>query len=435
MTAEVAVLNRNAVALAADSAVTLRLPEGLKVYYTNKLFALSKYEPIAVMLYGNADFLEVPWETIIKAYRLQLGKRSCGTVQEYGDDFVGFVTENSGLFPERAQDNSCYWWTRYWLRRIKNNLKTTLEKRHAKKGSLNESDVKTLLKEVLERERSHLKRHSVLSTFKGVSLSVMRTRCSPSIRQAVIEELKKLADVAVSAGIVDLAIHAIRADAYWHGESGIVVAGFGRTQFFPSLRSYRADSLIAGRLRVEEDMRSADISIDNRAAVIAFAQSEMVALFMNGIDREYESLVTSFVNHSLSRRYPELVLHLINKYLPKRGRSSLLKRLRAVGEKLAAALSQGMDAYSREIHSDPIVEIVAHLPKEELAAMAEALVNLTSFKRHVTRQAETVGGPIDVAIISKGDGLIWMKRKHYFQPKLNPQFFSNYYRSVGEKNL
>jgi hypothetical protein len=68
------------------------------------------------------------------------------------------------------------------------------------------------------------------------------------------------------------------------------------------------------------------------------------------------------------------------------------------------------------------------MPKDELAAMAESLVNLTSFKRKVTEEAETVGGPIDVAVISKGDGLVWVKRKHYFPPELNQQFFANYYR-------
>ncbi len=41
--------------------------------------------------------------------------------------------------------------------------------------------------------------------------------------------------------------------------------------------------------------------------------------------------------------------------------------------------------------------------------------------------AETVGGPIDVVVISKGDGFVWIKRKHYFKPELNPHFFSNYY--------
>lgn len=54
------------------------------------------------------------------------------------------------------------------------------------------------------------------------------------------------------------------------------------------------------------------------------------------------------------------------------------------------------------------------LPKDELSNMAEALVNLTAFKRRMSNSLETVGGPIDVAVISKGDGLVWVKRKHYF---------------------
>ena len=56
MTAEVAILNREAVALAADGAVTFMGLEGRKIYNTNKLFALSMTEPIAVMVYGTGSF-------------------------------------------------------------------------------------------------------------------------------------------------------------------------------------------------------------------------------------------------------------------------------------------------------------------------------------------------------------------------------------------
>ena len=44
--------------------------------------------------------------------------------------------------------------------------------------------------------------------------------------------------------------------------------------------------------------------------------------------------------------------------------------------------------------------------------MAEALVNLTSYKLKFSPGSETVGGPVDVAIISKGDGFAWIKRKN-----------------------
>ncbi|MFP3471815.1 hypothetical protein R0J90_17360, partial [Micrococcus sp. SIMBA_144] len=52
--------------------------------------------------------------------------------------------------------------------------------------------------------------------------------------------------------------------------------------------------------------------------------------------------------------------------------------------------------YQQERHRQsnyiaPLLGIVRSLPKEELADMAEALVNLTSFKRRVSRATESVG--------------------------------------------
>jgi len=71
----------------------------------------------------------------------------------------------------------------------------------------------------------------------------------------------------------------------------------------------------------------------------------------------------------------------------------------------------------------PIYLSINALPKEELGNMCESLIHLTSLKRKVDDGLETVGGVVDVAIISKGDGLIWAKRKHYFDSNLNSQFF------------
>jgi hypothetical protein len=73
------------------------------------------------------------------------------------------------------------------------------------------------------------------------------------------------------------------------------------------------------------------------------------------------------------------------------------------------------------------MDIVESLQKADLAEMAETLVNLTAFKRHISKDAETVGGPTDVAIITKGDGFVWIKRKHYFDIKLNQSFQHNYF--------
>ena len=77
---------------------------------------------------------------------------------------------------------------------------------------------------------------------------------------------------------------------------------------------------------------------------------------------------------------------------------------------------------------EPIISVVAILPKDELALMAESLVNLTMFKQKMSIGTETVGGPIDVAVVSKGDGFVWIKRKYYFDMKLNPGYRTLHYQ-------
>jgi hypothetical protein len=73
VTAEIAILNKMAVALAADSAVSIGRPPNLKIYNTvNKIFELSGYEPIGIMVYGRLDFMGIPYKPLIKEYRRKL---------------------------------------------------------------------------------------------------------------------------------------------------------------------------------------------------------------------------------------------------------------------------------------------------------------------------------------------------------------------------
>jgi len=75
MTAEVAIMNKTAIALASDSPVTMiekkkSSDQSQKIFSSaNKLFTLSKYRPVGIMVYGSANFMRIPWETIIKVYR------------------------------------------------------------------------------------------------------------------------------------------------------------------------------------------------------------------------------------------------------------------------------------------------------------------------------------------------------------------------------
>ena len=88
--------------------------------------------------------------------------------------------------------------------------------------------------------------------------------------------------------------------------------------------------------------------------------------------------------------------------------------------------AEQMQHVQRMNYIEPLMNAVDSLSKEDLSEMAESLIYLTYLKRRITFAEESVGGPVDVALVSKGDGFIWIKRKHYFKPDLNHHFFSNY---------
>jgi hypothetical protein len=67
---------------------------------------------------------------------------------------------------------------------------------------------------------------------------------------------------------------------------------------------------------------------------------------------------------------------------------------------------------SQKDYEQPFMHAVSALPRQALAKMAEAFVNLTAFLTRMTADKdETVAGRVDVALLSKGDGFIWAKHK------------------------
>ena len=104
-------------------------------------------------------------------------------------------------------------------------------------------------------------------------------------------------------------------------------------------------------------------------------------------------------------------------------------------EAILKTMTDYMDNIINNVYKYPIIDIVAGMQKSELVSMAEAMVNLTALKRHVSDDSESVGGPIDVALIDKSDGFIWIKKKTNYDPYLNRELNQNYFRSGKYGNL
>jgi hypothetical protein len=65
--------------------------------------------------------------------------------------------------------------------------------------------------------------------------------------------------------------------------------------------------------------------------------------------------------------------------------------------------------------------VVAGMPIQDAIDVAEFFVYLTSMYSRFTPGAPTVGGPTEIAAITKHEGFKWVKRKYYYQRDINPE--------------
>jgi len=389
VTCEVAVMNKHGVALAADSAVSLC--EGKKVYHTaEKLFQLSN-APIAIMTYGCAEIMGVPWEIVIKSYIQQFGERRFPTVEQYAQDFLRFIEGAETLFPGPVQQE----WFRsvvesYW----KGNLRDPwLKKLNGEPKKHDHKAATTLLQIIKEEIAGFQKIPPIENLGHAFGEKVI------SDYSATLEELANgvFHNVQLTDEIRDalkFIVKLMHTQQWFHVDhfGGIVVAGIGEVEPFPALYIYNIGTIAVSRLRY---VKADEAHVDRKQPVIVipFAQTDMIDLFCSGI---YPAL-------------KERLIEIIAQCLP---HAKKTKSSQQQAEAIEQEVRKILEKEFQEKYTQPLISSVDALSRHDLAKMAEALVSLTAFKARMSvEQQETVGGPIDVAVISKGEGYVWVKRK------------------------
>ena len=430
MTAEIAIMNKEAIALASDSAVTMTRKEDQKIFTSaNKLFTLSKYHPVGIMIYGNAIFMDVPWETIIKVFRNNLSRKKFKTLKGYANAFIKFLDDGNPLFPDSLQDEYFHGSIHAYFELIKNAITKKVKSIINEKHEITKQTTKKIVSDIV---KGHYEEWEKVDNITSIPKNFNRNLIE-KYEKTISKEIKEVFEELPISTVHENQLKKIAASLCTKfregiqrgGISGAVIAGFGEKDIFPSLESFHFEGIVYNKLKYKKHI-SQKIDFQTTASLIPFAQSEMVAIFMEGVDPSYRAVEESYLSRIFSE-YAVIIVDNIKGYTVEE-KKKLKEKLVGIGREILEDLGKKLANYIEETYSSPVTTVVSMLPKDELAAMAESLVNLTSFKRKVSMESETVREPIDVAVISKGDGFIWIKRKHYFEPELNPQFFANYYK-------
>jgi len=418
--------------MAADSAVSVG--DGVKIYQSAiKLFTLSKYEPVGVMVYHTASILGYPWETIIKSFRHHLGNRTCPTIADYAKEFRGFLhTNEKGLFNPRLQKMNV-------LNSAHDEIIKLLTGVRSKywEGFPDGKPVVKVLEDAINAQMGSAGKTNVMDCFEPEFQTAVMEEYGPDLANLAqtmasenlnfgIGEADALEMGRLIAEIANLMVMRLVRDPKFGNYSGMVFAGFGTDEYLPAMSHIVIDGVLCDHLKWKLEQ---NISVEptGSSVIQPFAQSQMVSTFINGVDPSLRTL-GAVGSIRMGVELSELIVNSIDDLSPERKEHwKGVSRAAAIEawEKYQDSLSE----HIRENHQYPLQRIIGSLPKDELAEVAESMVSLNALKMKVSQAKETVGGPIDVAVITKGDGFIWIKRKHYFSQELNPHFGANYYRS------
>jgi hypothetical protein len=432
MTSEVVVMNRLGIALASDSAATVYVGGRAKFYHADKLFMLSNHHPVGVMVYNNSSLLGVPWETILKMIRADLGTDPFDTLEEYAGHLIGYLNNNTHLFPADVQ-------RKYYLNLVRmlfGGIQKGVNERFMKVAQEALEDVPTALKQtqatvVKETLDEWRKKPDVDPLcFDAAVGSQLAGQVSGEINGLIAQHFDG-ADYETVAALTELARLVVSKDEILpESLSGLVIAGFGEKQFFPVMQEYELGEIFLGRLKYRCTGTSR-IDSDTPSVVRPFAQSEMVRTFLEGVSPALLWFFTEQVVKFVLTSADQIVEGMPG--VSRRKKEAYKRELLPISANAAKKFVGALDQFRDRRHFKPILQSIEFLPKNELAHVAQSLVNLSTFQKRMSiSEDETVGGPIDVAVISKGDGFVWIDRKHYFRPELNRQFFQRQSSKAGK---
>lgn len=412
MTAEVAIVNKMAIAVAADSAVTVGRT---KVHRSaTKIFSISNRAPIGAMVYGYSELGGMPWEVLLKLYRSACGDENFSTVADCYARFLEFLSDAKFRNDDRSDENLI----RFGIEVVE-YVKDLIEAQP--RSRRNAADVLA----AIERERRSYEEIEGRIEFDHPSLNRFRRHMSEMIGpivDGVFEGIGVKVARSTLPRFTDLIYTALTSPYMLDFKSGVVIFGFGASELFPGLINYEFDGTPFRTLRYKfED--NIEIHRDG-ATILPFADRDVMDTLIAG--------------RSFHER--ELFLESLSIFAEEIANKIIEDNLQPDEQLVGKALSNGIikrkirdfqeitDEYLKSKYVYKMIDVIDNMPKEDIAILAEALVEITALRIRASEPVESVAGPIDVCVITKGDGLIWIKRKHYFDLTKNLQYL---YRRYG----
>lgn len=429
MTAVVGLLNKKGVALAADSAVTRTRGFNEKVTKNgNKMVRLSNAVPVSVMLTGNGDFMRTQWDIIIRHYREHRGDIKHDTVESCMYDFFRYIADH-GLFvkSELVIEYLQHQLSRFF-EQVEGNLDEKFKKRDTDGRLVSPKSTQKAIEKVLDRLSKKWLKDGICPQFQDYTQESFHDYTKDIFDEFIVQHIyedddpftygcypspvmKALREPLEKAFMVKLTTRREYDDGY----AELVFSGYGDKQSYPSLVSTIVCEGFDGR--VNYHVRPEDIiciSDERPAAICPFAQKDVIRSILRGIHRNYGRELSGAVNNSFSG-WGNVFFNPCDDeninysdFVDKLGEFKTDDLSRNFFRQINRLIDHNLQQWEKALVDYDL---------QSMAALAESLIDLTGFHRILTFQQEGVGGPVDLAVITKNDGFTWLNRKSWYHHK------------------
>ncbi|MCQ2187932.1 MAG: hypothetical protein MJY73_06255 [Bacteroidales bacterium] len=402
MTAIVGILNKRAAAIAADSAMTVKKDGQTKIYNNaRKIFSLSEDIPVGIMMAGNLEFMGMPWDVIFGQYRSYRNGKPLPHLKDYMSDFLSFLTSFSHLNTKEMYSNYLY----AELGSFYYTTKSVVDSRISEEqGKIIQHTFEEHLNDVMEENVKMYKDDGRSENMKEISFKKF---CAIAKKQ--FESLKEtMSEDGVSTknmqGWKRVFYEYIISSCYLM-DSQIVFTGYGEDEIYPSIQAVALSGIIDGKVRFRYDDYE-EITDESSSIVMPFAQSDVMVTLMKGIAPElYANIMEKLDEHI------EKVRELMITSILEAGYKNEIKELmESVSfSDLNKTFRTDTIDYIQEHYIEGMLAAIDCFSVSEMADMAENLISVTGLQRHYTSSEESVGGPVNVAVITKDKGFRWVK--------------------------
>jgi hypothetical protein len=415
MTSEIAVLNQKAVALAADSAVTL-VDGGLVAVRNDqrKLFNLVEGKPIGLMFFGVADVMGHPWDQLIEHYQTKVKPPGFARVADYATSFLNSLDNLEEFFPRSRQGDE---YRRLLASVFRYVFHFAQYLRESGEGDLAQASDAAILDIAIERVwRSYQTREdgsprSDLACFPKDFAKRIATEYAQVIEETIAYGFSPFNLAKQSQQrLRDIAIYCVVKDLFLEDVTGLVFSGFGTEERYPTVVTCYMSAIVGGIAKRGAPIVDA-IDGDIRSRIRVFADSEVTNAFIRGIDFNLERRLYGGFRVMLHGLVDQLIEAMPTQ--DANARENVRGRFqREFVPKYFDAFYRMIADYQQQAFINPILRVLEIAAKNELAETARDLVGLNVFKKRITAQKQTVGGAIDVAVISRDGGFQWWSRQN-----------------------